>query len=403
VVRRLLLLLCCVLPLPAWGLPGELTPIVDASGKAMRPWLRALERARKRTGQARIAVFGASHTAADLWTGELRRRLQETEGEAGHGFVFPVRWNAGYRHQDAVVESSKGWSVLRYKAGDSLPPVIDGGYCGLVAQSGDPADFAKVSTTHDNSLGRKVDRIEVWLRTGPAGGTLLVDIDGKVERVASRSTTVEPVFHVWRVPDGGHTVTLMPAGDGVVTLYGVVMERSAPGVVLDQLGIPGMRASIVLHWQAEVWHAMMQRRKPDLIVFAYGTNDVGDIDEPIEQYRRTWQQVLTRLRAAAPKAACVLVGPTDRLAAADTGRKQSLPRTPAVIAVQREVAQQFGCGAWNAQAAMGGPGAMEVWQRAGLATKDDVHLTRDGYERLAELFEHALRHPPEVKARKPRR
>ena len=33
-----------------------------------------------------------------------------------------------------------------------------------------------------------------------------------------------------------------------------------------------------------------------------------------------------------------------------------------VIAVQREVALQFGCGAWDAQAAMGGPGAMAVWQ-----------------------------------------
>ena len=33
---------------------------------------------------------------------------------------------------------------------------------------------------------------------------------------------------------------------------------------------------------------------------------------------------------------------------------------------------------------------MQRWQQAKLATRDDVHLTRDGYLLLAELFDQAL-------------
>lgn len=377
-------------PLPppaAQGRPGVPVLVDDASGQAMKPWHDALRRAQRRKGQARIAFYGASHTAADLWTGQLRRLLQDRFGDAGHGFVFPARWNIGYRHQD-IVTSAKGWAVARHKQ-VNVDPTGDYGLAGLTMTSADPTDWAEVRSTADNEHGRKFSRLELWFRSAPDGGDLIVEVDGKRRVVATRGDGTAQVAS-WKLADTSHVVRMHPAGNGPVVLFGLNVDRTAPGVVVDQLGIPGMRADIHLRWHEPNWARMLTARKPDLVVLAYGTNEVADEAEPIEAYRDTWRKVLKRVRSAAPEAACLLVGPTDRLSKDLAGVKTTLPRTPAVIAAQKQVAAELGCAHWDAFAAMGGAGSMLAWQTAGLASVDDVHLTRNGYPWLAELLHYAL-------------
>ena len=53
------------------------------------------------------------------------------------------------------------------------------------------------------------------------------------------------------------------------------------------------------------------------------------------------------------------------------------------------VSRQSASGA-EARSAMGGPGSIRAWRRAGLAQRDFVHFTRDGYRQLAEAFLSAL-------------
>jgi len=79
-------------------------------------------------------------------------------------------------------------------------------------------------------------------------------------------------------------------------------------------------------------------------------------------------------------------------------------RTPPLmsdlIRIQRGAAEAQGCAFWDTREAMGGQGSMGGWRRAGLARRDGVHLKRDGYHRLADLFIEAfwvlLGPPPEA-------
>ena len=362
-------------------------PIYDPSLHALdafsQAWQRVLVR---KKGHVTVLFWGASHTAADIWTGELRRRWSLELGEGGHGFVFPFKWAPGSRAQDLVVEASKGWQVTRAHPDDEHK-VQALGLMGLVAASADPADFATVRTTNENTLGREFNRLEIWLQSNPDGGTVHAEIDGKPQELPTRGEAGSAIVHTFALAMGPHEVKLAPAGNGPVAIYGMVVERSTPGVVVDQLGIPGMRAEVLLHWREDVFRGLVARRKPDLVVLAYGTNDVGDESEPIETYLANWRKVLLQVRTAAPDASCLIVGPTDRLAKDD---KRTMPRTPAVIAAQRKVAAEFRCAHWDAQAAMGGAGAMTTWTQAGLTAKDDVHLNRAGYEKIAALMDAEL-------------
>ena len=398
-------------------------PVDDPGGQALQPFWAALAKAKAGKGQARIAWWGASHTAADLWSGHVRRKLQDRFGDAGHGYLLPFRWHGGYRHQDLNLRYSRGWTTHRHKLLNPVP-IGDYGYGGVAISSDDPQRWFEIATTADNPHGRKAGRLEIWLRKDRSGGSLTVKVDGKTHVLPSAPTptgkatrrgkrskkrrkgrkTGRSVPRGWsldevdgallyrlQLSDGAHTVRAHPTGDGTVYLYGAVLERDKPGVIVDQMGIPGMRGKIQLHWEEPAWRAQLRRRDPHLLIFAYGTNAVGDTGQPMRPFIEHWRRVLERARNAVPRAACLLVGPTDRPTRPNAdGKREHRPRMDKVIAAQKEVAAEYGCGYWDAFAAMGGRGSMLRWVHFGLGRPDHVHLSREGYELKGDRFLAAL-------------
>lgn len=389
----------------------------DPAGDAMAPFIRALHDAESGKGQVRIAWWGASHTAADIWSGHTRRALQDRFGDAGHGYLLPFRWHGGYRHQDINLKYSRGWRTHRHKLLNPVP-VGDYGYGGVAVSSDDPKQWFEVATTTDNAHGRRASRFEVWLRGSRDGGTLLVNVDGVVHQLSShpskRPQRVKRrgkrssksannakfvrqvsesgvIFYRIELADGAHRIKASPKGDGRVRVYGVVLERSSSGVIVDQMGIPGMRGKIQLHWQESTWRDQLRRRDPHLVVLAYGTNAVGDKGAPISTFVDKWRRVLERVRAAVPRSACLLVGTTDRPTRPnELGERVHRPRIDLINAAQKRVAAEYGCGFWDAFAAMGGEGSMLRWVQAGLGRPDHVHLSRKGYELKSQRFVRAL-------------
>src|SRR5262249_41190185 len=113
------------------------------------------------------------------------------------------------------------------------------------------------------------------------------------------------------VADGPHRLTLRPAGGGPVELYGVALERDAPGVQLDSLGVVGAQAEHLYSWDWPVLSAQITRRDPRLVILWYGTNEVPNLllDPPVFEDRLV--ELVGRLRAAAPRASVLLVAPPD--------------------------------------------------------------------------------------------
>src|SRR5438045_9780305 len=79
------------------------------------------------------------------------------------------------------------------------------------------------------------------------------------------------------------------------------------------------------------------QRKPDLIIVAYGTNEVTDPDWTVESYQRMFAAILQRFRRAAPQASIIVYGPPDRGDVALAGSKM-----PAMIEAQRRAAFKAG-------------------------------------------------------------
>jgi lysophospholipase L1-like esterase len=368
---------------PVYGVPIPL----DGSEGALRSFYAGLRRAQIGEGQARIVVYGASHVAGDYATGTLRRLLQGRFGDAGHGFILPAHPWPHYRHNDVTIESNqRRWTAERIRAGST--DVGTYGLAGVSMNTSSAGAFGRVSTGAHNASA-----FELYFWRQPEGGTLEVRIDDQVVgRIRTRAPEPGPDYAMFHAPDAPHTFEVRAIGDGPVTLFGVSMEREVPGVVLDTLGINGARAANQLKWDEPLWREHLRRRAPDLVVLAYGTNESGDDDHPIEAYEAELREVIGRVHAAVPNASCMLVGPSDRPQVMRGNVFAERPRTSQIVETQRRVGRELGCAFFDLVAFGGGPMHMVDWVSLdpAWAQRDYVHFTIRGYLRLGEVLDEAI-------------
>ncbi|MDD9938275.1 MAG: SGNH/GDSL hydrolase family protein [Myxococcales bacterium] len=373
------------------GTLGGAIPIEDPSGRALAAFHAALGRAERREGRARIAFYGASHVASDLFTGRIRQRLQARFGDAGPGFVLPAKPWRWYRHHGVKIEKSRGFDDLRVRARAPKDDIY--GLAGVALQTDDKYGRGILRTRKNGGLEGMASRFELYYLKQPNGGTMSVFIDGERTRnLGARAKGTETAYAAFEVEPGHHTLEVRTHGNGPVRLFGVSVERDAPGVILDTLGIPGARARYHLHWDEGVYREHLLRRNPDLIVLAYGTNEAGDDDVPIERYEGRLRQVMKRLREILPAASCLLVGPSDRPIKDDDGSYSTRPRTAQLVESQRRVSAEMGCGFFDLVAFMGGDMSMVRWvaTEPPMGAKDHVHFTKHGYVRLGDVLHDAL-------------
>lgn len=368
------------------GIVGREIALQDRDGHSMDAFHAALRRAAAGQGKARLLFWGASHTAADIYTGTIRAYLQTMFGDGGAGYVLPAPPWRSYRRFGLVIDgSTSSWNVLKVGAG----AVEDHyGLAGVALESSTAGAWGEVRPSGQYSWSRNTSGFELWYLDQPNGGRFDVLIDGVVaQRINTRHTDKRAGYARFTVPEGEHRLEVRALGDAPVRVFGVVTERDAPGVVVDALGVNGSRARSHLLWNEALYREHLRRRAPDLVVLAYGTNEAGD-EQPIADYERQLDQVIRRIRDAVPNASCLLVGPSDRPLVQRRAQVTDRPRTAQVIEAQWRVALTHGCAFFDTVAFQGGPMSTVAWSRLDppYAGRDLVHFTRRGYVRLGEVL-----------------
>ncbi len=343
---------------------------------ALDSFFRALSaiKAGRRIEPVRIMHYGDSHAAADILTAEIRRNFQRDFGDGGAG-LMSARNPFSTPRRGVQSGTTSGWWIDGVGKGGAT----DGIY--------GPAGFSLSTDRADERawLQANCNHFEIYYLRQPGGGRIDISLDGTsvLDRPLSlASDAPSPDYFTFDAPsDGNHRIEIRTLGPGKVRILGIVTEHIAPGVSYDVLGINGARATRLLSWNDTAFVDNIVQRKPDLIILAYGTNEVTDDDWSIESYERMFANILRRFRRAAPQASILVYGPPDR-----SDNQKAVSKMPAMIEAQRRAAIQVGAGFWNSYAAMGGAGSMNSWASQGLGQGDHVHLTSAGYTRIGSMF-----------------
>lgn len=350
------------------------------NASALANFFRALtdSKSNRRVEPVRIMHFGDSHVAADVFTREIRERFQNEFGDGGPGFVVP-RNPMTTRRRGVISGATEGW-VIEGIGGRSSPDSIYGP-AGINLATSNPGERAW--------LEARSNHFEVYFARQPGGGRIEITIDGLAvldEPIELNSRTPKLDSVSFDLPDDTpHRVQVRTLSPGKVRLMGLVAERLSGGVSYDVFGINGARANRLLSWNQQALAASIKLREPNLIIVAFGTNEVSDDDWTPKSYEAMLGRVLATLQKAAPDASILVFAPPDR---------SDLPlnrRLQAMVNAQRRAAFANKAAFWSAFDAMGGNGSMNHWVRRSLAQPDRVHLNGAGYARLAEMFYADLR------------
>ncbi len=342
---------------------------------ALAHFYEALEHVKdgSRLEPVRVIHFGDSHVAADVLTRSIRERLQSDFGDGGPGFIVPANPMATKR-AGVISGATSGWVVQGIGGKYSADRIYGPAGFNLMTTSAGERAWLETASNH----------FEVYFVREPGGGSVEIQIDGVnelQEPLSLSARTMKLDYLTFDLPDSGsHRLELRTLNEGRVRLLGIVAERISPGVRYDVFGINGARANRLLSWNGPAFNAAIKALAPDLIILAFGTNELTDGDWTSQTNQSLYGEILQRLRAAAPKASILIIGPPDR-ADVDVAARLRLMNES-----MREVAALYRAAFWSTYDAMGGAGSMNRWLRQGLAQADRVHFNSAGYYALGARF-----------------
>jgi len=327
-----------------------------------------------------ILQIGDSHTAGDRITGSVRARLQARFGEAGRGVLPPGIPYAGYGPMQVQVTTA-GWPIsVAPLTGPDGAATLRTGLSGARSQAGEGAVLTLTAEP-----GAAFDTLGLCGDGGPQAGRITATTPDETVEAEFPATAAGPLCRTWRLAARTDTVSLRPTG--AVSLYDVLIERSAPGVIVSNLGAVGAKLRDLAARDQAIVGAELETWRPALIILAFGVND-GFEGVEAEAYAALLREQIERLRRSAPGASLLILGAPDGLksgAAVGCGADGSRAAPPALAVVrdvQRRVASETGVAFWDWYGRMGGDCSAERLATAPepYMRPDRVHFTSPGAE-----------------------
>lgn len=328
---------------------------------------------RGRPGQTVIFHLGDSHIEAGFLTGVVRAGLQERFGDAGRGCVKPTVLGVFPKKRLSSIVVRQDVKAVRLGAGYKADEP-GRGFNGLMVYHDKGYEYLDFDVLDaDNRVLAKIPagRPRGW----PGSGGIQVssvELPGLYRSVVLRAAagTDRP-------------------GARYAQLYGLSLESGTSGVVYHSYGINGGNCDTML--RSAYLHKQLERVQPDLIIVSLGTNDASTPLFRREDFAARLEALLDRIRSLTPHAAILLTTAPDSY----FPRLRRRPARPNPnMAVVRDViagtAAARDCAYWDLFSLMGGTGSMKLWRESALANYDNIHFTKEGYQRQGRMLLDAL-------------
>lgn len=339
----------------------------------------------------RALHWGDSTIAADGIASSVRDRLIARFGDGGPGFLA-IAVDPQWSLRPGISRVTEGeWQSFNITFGG-----VDTSRYGLAGVVSTSATLASATISgHKAEKGRQpLARADVYYQVQPGGGTLTVKPRGAGG--ATIATSGEKTSDKYKdLKLGGATsLWIQTGGDGPVTIYGAALETAGPGATWETFGVAGSSIGSLTRQGKAHLAGQVARRNPDLVVYMTGGNEVGypslSADEG-KGYADAYRIALAKLRAGAPEASCLVLGPLDQ-ATRTRGEIVSKPMLTRMISIQQTVATEAGCAFWDSRASMGGEGGFKRFleHQPKYAWSDLMHLTLEGQDLIGQSLADAL-------------
>jgi LysM repeat protein/lysophospholipase L1-like esterase len=337
--------------------------------------------------KVRVLHIGDSHVQTDYYTGEVRNALQEIFGYGGRGFVFPYKSAGTHATYDYATNSSGVWE---YSRNIQREPKFEMGIAGATIHTADTnASFSIIFRSKYNSIRPEFTKIRIFCKADSASfGVLLT----------TGYDTIPIRLPIFESGNKGFVDVVLPNSTDTLNVRfyrtdttqtrfecsGLLIESNTEsGVLYSSVGINGAGYKSVLKQQ--LFESQLSLYNPDLVIIDVGANDFYPFNYHEEELAKNLTQIISIIRRAAPNCSVMITNSHDLWK-----RKKNIPFTKNFALFTRRIAIEERCAFYDYYHISGGPFALNLWRKAGLAQPDRVHLTYKGYALKAELMTNAM-------------
>ena len=170
-------------------------------------------------------------------------------------------------------------------------------------------------------------------------------------------------------------------------LRGFWLENQLPGLTYADVGVNG--ASVPSYLKCSLLENDLAFVKPDLCILSIGINDASGSNFDTAQFIQNYKELIRRIKSVSPDCAILFTTNNDSYI---KSRKTYHNNPNGLLAEQAflSLATYYKTGVWDLFSFMGGLGSMKKWEHDGLAQKDKVHFTPQGYRLLGDLLYNAF-------------
>jgi LysM repeat protein/lysophospholipase L1-like esterase len=351
---------------------------------AIEPFFIKLANADRK--KVKVLHIGDSHVQADFFPGYIRENIQQVFGHGGRGFIFPYACANTHATYDYKTYDYGTWECAKNIQHN---PMLELGVPGVTIRTTDSNAGFKFVFIRPNIIHKSFNEIKIYYRQVPETFNLKMKCAGSRDTVYidCRKTNKAGYITV-RVPEIGDTlqfwVDKKDTNQRFFELYGILVENSAnSGILYNSVGINGAGYTSIL--KQSLFPFQVAELDPDLVIIDVGANDFYPrmIVEP--EFQNNLAGVIEMVRKASPKA-CIIVSCSQDI----YKRSKNIAACKRFSEIARTVAFQKGCVFYDYYNISGGQYSMMKWLKAGLAKKDKVHLTGDGYNVKGQLYLNAM-------------
>lgn len=335
------------------------------------------------TGEGRISIvhIGGSHIQAGTFSGRIRTRLQQLNGEmnAGWGFMFPYRMARTNSPFGYYIRFNGNWQSCRNTQKRRNCKI---GVGGISASTSAPETELTILLEDENLLDYRFNKIRVYYENEAENYRIAIDSS------LLKSVTRYEDFVDIEINEYVDSLTIKLKKDfdveGNFALHGITTESAPNGFLYHSIGINGAHVPAFL--ACELFEEQLAMLEPDLVILGLGINDAYGRRFSASNFKQNYSELIEKIRQASPETAIILTTNNDSY----IYRRYVNKNGQKVKESMFELSEKNHTGVWDMYSVMGGLNSVVLWEKDNLAQRDKIHFTREGYLILADLFFNAL-------------
>ena len=344
-------------------------------------------------GNLSIMHLGGSHVQAGMFTQQFRDNLLNigTDLIGGQYFVFPFSTGGTNNPSHYIVRSTGTWTYCRNAVRKETDKRM--GLAGAAITTNDSIATVRILTKErypsDTPPDYDFNKVTV---------IGFSETENVIPVVRFKDTILQGQYDEWKstytfsLPDFTDSICIMfDSVPGEFTLTGILLENNMPGISVHGVGVNGARVSSYL--RCDDFERDLNLIRPDLIIFGIGINDAAEKDFEKNNFKRNYNELIKVIKRVNPDCALLFITNNDSYKREKVKKKTRYEvnlNGEIVEEAFMELGKKYNAAVWNQFDIMGGLESMQDWEEAGLAKKDKVHFTNEGYRLLGDLLYNAL-------------